>query len=150
MADFDWVTSRVALGGSIESLYDVRKIAAAGITHILNVRTDQDEVPWVLKVGLQYASNPTKDKDEKPKPASWFNGSADIIRAALHTPDAKILVHCQEGLNRAPGSVYFFLRTIGLEPKLCEKLITDARPKTKGNMVWNGDAEDALKELGYC
>lgn len=147
--DYQWVTSRIALGGEIKSLYDVRKMETDGITNILNVRTNQDEVPWVLKVGMQYASNPTKDKDENPKPPEWFNSSADIIRAALHTPNARILVHCQEGENRAPSTVYFFLRTIGLDPDLCLKLITTARPQTKGKMAWNDDAETAIKKLGY-
>jgi hypothetical protein len=149
LADYDWVTSRIAVGGAIESLYDVRKIAAADITHVLNVRTNQDEVPWILKVGLQYASNPTKDKDEKSKPPEWFNGSADIIRAALQSPSARILVHCEEGMNRAPSTAYFFFRTIGLKKDICLDLITSARPKTKSGMAWNDDAETALKKLGY-
>ena len=52
--DMNWVTTRIAVGGAIESLYDARKIAAEGITHVLNVRTNQDEVPYIMKVGLQY------------------------------------------------------------------------------------------------
>lgn len=149
MKNYQWVTSRIAVGGEIKSIYDVRAMEADGITNILNVRTSQDEVPWVLKVGMQYASNPTKDEDEKTKPPEWFNGSADIIRAALHTPDCKILVHCQDGENRGPSTVYFFLRTIGLDPDVCTKMITTARPQTKGNMMWNDDAECALKKLRY-
>lgn len=149
MPDYDWVTSRIALGGAIKSLYDVRKIAADGITHILNVRTNQDEVPWVLQVGLQYASNPTKDKDTDPKPAGWFKSSFDIIVGALADPGAKVLVHCQEGKNRSPSTVYFFLRAIGLDKDYCEELITETREEADGQMAWNDDAEAALKELGF-
>jgi hypothetical protein len=150
MPYFDWVTSRVALGGSIDSLFDVRRLAAKGITHILNVRTNQDEVPWVQQVGLQYSSNPTKDKDEQAKPSGWFKSSFDIIFGALSDTNGKILVHCQEGVNRAPSTVYFFLRAIGLDKKTAAQMITDARSETKGGMAWNDDAEAALQSLGFC
>lgn len=148
-ADYDWVTARIAVGASIDSLYDVQKAQSDGVTHILNVRTNQDEVPWVLKVGLQYSSSPTKDKDEKSKPVEWFRSTQDAIVAALRTENSKILVHCEEGLNRAPGAVYFFLRSIGLDKDTSSALITSARPKTKGYMIWNGDADKAIKALGY-
>jgi hypothetical protein len=149
MADYDWVTARIAVGGAVESLYDVRKIAADGITHILNVRTNQDEVEWVLKVGLQYAANPTKKQHEDPAPPGWFKSSFDIIVGALADPGAKILVHCQKGEDRSPSTVYFFLRAIGLDEDIAEEMITDARKETDGNMAWNDDAETALKELGF-
>jgi protein tyrosine phosphatase (PTP) superfamily phosphohydrolase (DUF442 family) len=148
MADFDWVTARIAVGGSIDSLYDVRKIAAEGITHVLNVRTDQDEVPYVLKVGLQYAANPTKKKDEKVKPPGWFKSSFDVIFGALADPGTRILVHCENGENRSASTVYFFLRAVGIDKKTAKNIITDGRPKA--TMDWNVDAEIALKALGFA
>lgn len=149
MPDMNWITDRIALGGSLDSLYDVRRIAAKGITHILNVRTKQDEVPWVQLVGLQYSSNPTKDEDEQAKPPGWFKSSFDIMMGALADQGAKILVHCQEGLNRAPSTVYFFFRALGFDKDTVTKMITDARPKTKNGMSWNDDAEAALNTLGF-
>lgn len=150
MPDMDWVTSRIAIGGSIDSLYDVRRLAAKGITHILNVRTNQDEVPWVQQVGLQYSSNPTKDEDEESKSPGWFKSSFDVIFGCLSDSGGKILVHCQEGLNRSASTVYFFLRAIGFDKKTVTKMITDARPDTKDGMAWNDDAEAALNTLGFC
>ncbi len=145
--DYDWVTERIAVGGSIESLYDVRKLAADGVTHVLNVRTDQDEVPYVLKVGLQYAANPTKKKDEKVKPPGWFKSSFDVIFGCLADPGAKILVHCENGENRSASTVYFFLRAVGIDKKTAKAIVTDARPEA--TMDWNDDAEIALKALGF-
>lgn len=147
MADMDWVTSRIAVGGSIDTLYDVRRIAAEGITHVLNVRTNQDEVPLVLKVGLQYAANPTKKKDEKVKPPGWFKSSFDVIFGCLADPGTKILVHCENGENRSASTVYFFLRAIGIDKKTAEDIILEGRPKA--TMDWNDDAEIALKALGF-
>jgi len=148
MADFDWITSRIAVGGSIDTLYDARRIAAAGITHVLNVRTDQDEVPLVHKAGMTYSSNPSKKKDEQVKPPGWFKSSFDIIFGCLADPGTKILVHCEGGENRSASTVYFFLRAIGLSRKTSEKIITDARPKA--TMDWNDDAEIALQSLGFA
>lgn len=147
--DYDWVTSRIALGGEINSIYDVRALAADGVTHILNVRTTQDEVPYVMKVGLQYASNPTRDRDTKEKPPGWFKSSMDVILGALQDPDAKIYVHCERGENRGPSTVYFFLRALGLSKDMSTGLITDARKQAKGAMRYNDDAERALKDLGF-
>lgn len=147
MPDLDFVTGRIAVGGEIKSLFDVRRIAAQGITHVLNVRTNQDEVPLVLKAGLQYAANPTKDKDEKIKPAAWFKSSFDVIFGCLADPGTKILVHCQEGRNRSPSTIYFFLRAIGIDKKTAAGMITDARPEA--TMDWNDDAESALQKLGF-
>jgi protein tyrosine phosphatase (PTP) superfamily phosphohydrolase (DUF442 family) len=148
MADFDWVTSRIAVGGSIDSLYDARRIAAAGITHVLNVRTDQDEVPLVHKAGMTYSSNPSKKKDEAVKPPGWFKSSFDIIFGCLADPGTKILVHCENGENRSASTVYFFLRAIGIDKKTAAGIITDGRPKA--TMDWNDDAEIALKSLGFA
>lgn len=147
MADYDWVTSRIAVGGSIDSLYDARKIASDGVTHVLNLRTDQDEVPLIHKAGMTYTSNPTKKKDEKVKPPGWFKASFDVIFGCLADPGTKILVHCENGENRSASTVYFFLRSIGIEKKTAAKLITDSRPST--TMDWNEDAEIALQTLGF-
>lgn len=146
--DYNFVTSRIAVGGSIDSLFDARKIASDGITHVLNVRTSQDEVPFIQKAGMSYASNPTKDEDTKKKPTSWFRQSADIISGALAQQSAKVLVHCQGGMNRSPASIYFFLRSLGLKKDLVTQLIVDARPQAK-TMDYLDDAEDALNELGF-
>ena len=147
MADFDWVTSRIAIGGAIESLYDARRIAAAGITHVLNVRTDQDEVPLVHKAGMTYSSNPSKKKDEAVKPPGWFKSSFDIIFGCLADPGTKILVHCENGENRSASTAYFFLRAIGIDKKTAKGIVSEGRPGA--TMDWNDDAEIALKALGF-
>ena len=148
MPDYNWVTDRIALGGAVESLYDARKMEADGITHVLNLRTSQDEVPWFQKTKIHYMSNPSKDKDTKTKPPEWFDSSRRVIMATLLDPKARLLIHCQEGVNRAPSTLYFFLRSLGFSKNDVLDMITSARPKTKGGMAWNDDAEAALKELG--
>lgn len=154
MADYDWLNRRVAIGGAINTLYDARKIAADGITRVLNLRTSQDEVEFVQKVGMEYVSNPTSDDskgdpDEVSKPPTWFATSYGIIISALEQPGGRILIHCQEGLNRAPSTAYFWLRALGWSKDDAAKCVAEARPKAKKYMRWNDDADAAIKALGY-
>lgn len=154
MADYDWVTRRLAVGGSVDSLFDARQLARDGITRVLNLRTSQDEVELVQKVGLEYVSNPTSDDSGKgdepdPKPATWFSSSFDEIQSTLSRHNSKILVHCQEGLNRAPSTVYFWLRAIGFKRDDAFAMVVSARPKCKKFMAWNDDADAAVKSLGF-
>lgn len=152
MANYDWLTRRVAIGGSIDTLYDARKIAADGITTILNLRTSQDEVELVQTVGLTYLSNPTSDDSDgelDAKPDTWFASSFDAIMSALSHSNTKILIHCQEGLNRAPSTAYFWLRAMGWSKSDAFDCVAATRPKAKKFMKWNDDADAAVKSLGY-
>jgi len=157
LPDYSWVTRRLAVGAELTSLYDARKIAADGFTHVLNLRHSEggDEMDgedgWVQKAGMSYASNPTPDDDasDDPKPPEWFQSSYDFIMGALARPGTKILVHCQEGKNRAPSTVYFWLRALGWAKKDAYDCIASARKKADGKMQWNDDADAAVKSLGY-
>jgi protein-tyrosine phosphatase len=152
--DYNWFNCRVAFGGEIASMYDARKLAADGITVVLNLRTKQDEVEFVQKAGMQYLSNPTSDdgktdEEDRSKPASWFKSSFSAIMSALEQSNTKIYIHCQEGFNRAPSTVYFWLRALGMEKDEAYDAVVSARPKAKKGMRWVPDADAAIKQLGY-
>jgi hypothetical protein len=82
MADFSFVTSRLATGAAIRSTADVDELAAAGITHCIDCRFDFDDRP-LLEQRLAYEWNPTKD-DGEPKPTEWFARSIDFALDALN------------------------------------------------------------------
>ncbi len=154
MADISFVTGRVALGGSVDSLYDARKIASAGITHVLNLRAGDKhpeditaEAPWFAQLGVTYGSNPTHD-DGKKKDSEWFEESLEFIAQALGScPEHKVLVHCAEGINRSPSTVYAWLLSLGFDKKAAIKIVIAARPEAKVNYA--KDAEAAVKALGF-
>lgn len=146
--DLDFVSNRVAIGGAITSLYDARKIAAAGITRVVNLRQEQDEIVWVQQAGMVYYPNPTSD-DKTHKPAAWFMASFDCFIRTLKEPGEKILFHCHEGLNRSPSTLYFLLQTLGCDRKGALEQILYWRPQAEGHMSYNADADRALKELGF-
>lgn len=152
--DYDWYNRRVAFGGEITSMYDARKLAADGVTTVLNLRTKQDEVEFVQKAGMQYLSNPTSDdgktdEEDRSKPASWFQASYSAIMSALEQANTKIYVHCQDGLNRAPSTIYFWLRAMGMDKDMAFNCVVEARAKAKRGMRWVDDADAAVKQLGF-
>lgn len=148
MADFDWVTSRLAVGGAVDSLYDARKVASAGVTHVLCLRSNtEDEAPLWAKLKIDYGANPAKDDGEK-KPVEWFEESLEFIFGALMSDSIhKVLVHCKSGINRAPSTVYAALLAFGLEPDEAMEMVKRARPEAE--LAYARDAERAVDELGY-
>lgn len=154
MADISFVTDRLAVGGAVESLFDARKIAAKGITHVLNLRMGDknpehvtDEVEWWHKAGVAYANNPTHDDGEK-KPAEWFKSIIDFVFGALTaSPENKVFIHCKEGINRSPSGAYACLQAWGTSAGDAEQHVMEARPVAE--LLYAKDADRAIKQLGY-
>jgi len=142
-----WVNERLAVGDAIESLYDARKIAASGVTKVLNLRTNQDEAEWVQKAGMLYLANPTNG-DTVTKPVDFWSTSINyFLQSLAEYPSCKMLVHCKHGVDRSPSTAYAMLRAIGAPAAKAWGHVTDAQPKATG--VLNKQVEAALKSLGY-
>lgn len=142
-----WVNERLAIGDAIESLYDARKIAAAGITKVLNLRTSQDEVELVQKAGMLYLANPTNG-DTAIKPIDFWATSINyFLQSLAESPACKLLVHCKHGEDRGPSTAYAMLRATGAPPAKAWGHVTDAVSKATG--LYNKQVETALKSLGY-
>jgi len=142
-----WVNERLAVGDAIESLYDARKIAASGVTKVLNLRTNQDEAEWVQKAGMLYLANPTNG-DTVTKPVDFWSTSINyFLQSLAESPSCKILVHCKHGEDRSPSTAYAMLRATGAPAVKAWGHVTDAVPKATG--VYNKQVEIALKSLGY-
>lgn len=151
--DISWVTGRLAVGGAIGSLYEVRKLAAMGVTRVLNLRAGDnkpehvtDEAPWWAEAGVVYATNPTHDDGDKKDP-DWFAVGISFAIEGLEMPGCKMLIHCAEGISRSPSMMYAVLMALGIEAKLAAKMVTDARPEA--DLKYAKDAERAVKKLGY-
>jgi len=100
-----------------------------GITHIVDLRgehSDADRVadrhPHVTYVWLG-----THD-DGGTQDASWFDAGVDAILDALADPDAKVIVHCHMGVNRAPSLVFAALLALGYGIEEGLAAIREARP----------------------
>src|ERR1700722_4094621 len=69
--DITWLTDRIAVGGGIWTAENMAKVAAAEITHIIDMQIEFDDTPLAAMHGIEVLWNPTDD-DFEQKPAALF------------------------------------------------------------------------------
>lgn len=135
VANAVFVTDRVAVGGDLSANFRTAKrqldeLVAAGITHIADLRSEwSDEVlvrGWAPQI--HYLHHRVDDAGQLIGP-EWFDGLVDWVRAALDAdPQAKVLVHCHMGVNRAPSAALAILMDQGLGLREALDQIRAVRP----------------------
>jgi hypothetical protein len=142
--DHDWVRRRLAVGSGVYSADDLRSLLNVGITHVLDCRGrpgDSYGEKTYRGTGIVYLHNPTDD-DGEAKPPEWFWRGISFVREAMKSPEAKVLVHCAAGINRAPSMVYAILRSTGVPAARAERAIRQARPRV--SLRYMRDADRAV------
>lgn len=81
-------------------------LATLGITHILSAMRGYVAIPHELPI--HRAQYPLEDLPFSELAAHLPSATA-FIRSALHDPNARILVHCMEGVSRSTSVVCAFL-----------------------------------------
>lgn len=145
MSDFQWITYRLATGGA---LTEISQLRSAGVTHVISL-CEEDDAPLLEGSGINYLHNPLPD-DGQLKPPGWFAKSLRFALDALSQPDNRVLAHCLGGVNRGPSTAYAILRAQGIGREMAAEMIRQARPITRHGLIYIGDAEVALEALGYC
>jgi len=103
MADFTFVTARIATGAALRSKADVRKILVAGINVLIDCRETTDGPLLNGHSAIEYLWNPTAD-DGTPKPPEYWARSLTFVLPLLSQPHTKVLCHCTSGAY-VPASV---------------------------------------------
>ncbi len=120
VANAQFVTDRIAVGGDLAPEFRTARrqlddLRAAGITHIADLRdewSDEDLVGfWAPEISYLY--HPVEDAGQAI-PADWFEKLNDWVTLALADPDARVLVHCHMGVNRAPSAAFALLLAQGV------------------------------------
>lgn len=103
-----------------------------GVTTIVDVRGEWTDEVRVLDQHphIEYVWLGTHDSGGTQS-TGWFDSGVAAIRAALADPEAKVLVHCHMGVNRAPSLVYGALLALGFDIEEGLDAIRDARPIAK-------------------
>src|SRR5438132_13324940 len=128
MADYDFITLRLATGAAIVTDRDVEQLVQDRITHIIDCRSEVDDRSLIkgysqrkigktnprLKTELQYLYNGVPD-DNKPKPPEWFGKSIDFALEAFSHHGTRVYVHCAAGVNRGPSTAFAILLALGLD-----------------------------------
>ena len=145
MLDYHFVTERLAVGGSIGTADNMRELARAGITHVVNVQKEFDDSLIADGTGIQVLWVGCED-DFLPKPAKLFWDAVQFTLQALTDPDSKVLFHCAAGVHRSPLMLMAVLRVLGHERRQAIDLIVDARPQANFPPVYLMSVEDFLRE----
>jgi protein-tyrosine phosphatase len=134
LANINFVTERLAVGGDLSPNFahahrQLDELLEAGITHIVDLREEWSDESLVHTWAPQvhYLQHRVADAGQQIGP-QWFAELAAWVADALQDPDAKVLVHCHMGVNRAPSAMLALLLAEGrgLRPSL--DAIRRARP----------------------
>jgi len=125
--DITWLTDRVAVGGGIWTADNMATVAAAGITHVIDMQIEFDDTPLGGPAGVEVLWNPTDD-DFEPKPPELFRRGVEFAEQALGRDDAKVFIHCAAGVHRAPMMSLALLCSMGWGLDDAMELIQQRRP----------------------
>jgi protein tyrosine phosphatase (PTP) superfamily phosphohydrolase (DUF442 family) len=125
--DITWVTDRIAVGGGIWNAENMEKLAAQGITHVIDMQIEFDDTPLGRPLGVEVLWNPTDD-DFEAKPAELFRRGVAFAQKALDEDEAKVFIHCAAGVHRAPMMALAVLCSMGWSLEDARELIEQRRP----------------------
>ena len=134
LANADFVTPQLAVGGDLSANFvlarrQLQELAEAGISHIIDLRSEWSDESLVRgwEPAISYLHHPIAD-DGAPIPSAWLDALATWAGRALADPEAKVLVHCHMGVNRAPSAALAILLDAGLRLRPALEAIRTARP----------------------
>lgn len=148
MADFSFITERLATGAAVNSADDVAQLQAAGINAVIDCRAEFDDGPLFAGVaGMAYLWAPQNDDGQHPKPVSWFQAGISFALPLLAQPGRRVYAHCAAGVNRGPSMASAILMALGFTEAQARSMIVTARPQV--GLAYIDDAAAAVVALGY-
>lgn len=134
VANAQFVTPRLAVGGDLAPEFSrarrqLQELVDAGITHIADLRDEWNDAELVghWAPAIDYLYHPVQDAGQRI-PAEWFEQLDEWVGRALADPDAKVLVHCHMGVNRAPSAVFGILLSQGMKVREALTAVRSRRP----------------------
>jgi protein-tyrosine phosphatase len=142
--DMTWVTERVAVGGGIWVAEQMKEVARAGVTHVIDMQSEFDDTPLGERYGVTVLWNPVDD-DFQPKEPEIFERGVEFALRALEDPKAKVYVHCAAGVHRAPMMALAVLCALGHSLEEARRLIQTKRYVVDFADVYVRSVENFLK-----
>jgi dual specificity phosphatase 3 len=128
------VTPQLVLTGDLahdrnDARQQLAQWSQAGVTHIVDVRSEDDD-EWFVHLHAPHIDYVWLgvDDDGAPRHDHWFDTGVDHILEAWRNPAARVLVHCQMGMNRGPSMGYAAMLATGWDPVDALVTIRAARP----------------------
>jgi protein-tyrosine phosphatase len=142
--DMTWVTDRIAVGGGIWVEERMAEVAAAGVTHVIDMQIEFDDTALGKRVGVEVLWNPVDD-DFLPKKPRVFERGVSFAIEALEDPQAKVFIHCAAGIHRAPMMALAVLCATGYSLEQAKHLIQTQRYVVDFAEVYVRSVEEFLK-----
>jgi 8-oxo-dGTP pyrophosphatase MutT (NUDIX family) len=118
------------------------QLEGLGITHVIDCRPHRQADRAYARAHaphIGYFLNPQPDEGQQ-MPDRWFGDGVDFALAAMRDPAARVLVHCELGINRGPSLALAVLLATGMTPKQARSTIKSARP-----VAWIAYADQAAR-----
>lgn len=126
--DYSWVTERFAVGGAVWNRANMRQLATAGVTHIVDLQTVFDDTQMAEGMGIEVLWCPFSD-DLQVKEPELFERVVGFAITAYRQPESRIYIHCEEGKHRSPMMLLAVLAVLGMKLTEGQALIQRARPQ---------------------
>jgi protein-tyrosine phosphatase len=126
--DITWITDRIAVGGGIWNSDKMAKVAAEGVTHIIDMQIEFDDTPLAEPFGIEVLWNATDDDFQLKPPSVFQRGVEFALQALTASHDSKVFIHCAAGVHRAPMMTLAVLRVLGYSLDDAMMLIEERRP----------------------
>lgn len=114
-----FVTDQIVVTGELpaDRLAAARQLeewVAAGVTAVIDLRIESGDEEFVtgLYPEITYVHAPTVD-DGEARSDDWFTTTVEQILAILNDPHAVVLIHCDTGVNLAPGLAMAVMLELG-------------------------------------
>lgn len=125
--NFDWISNRLAVGGSFPTGAAGRLAAEHGVQAVVDMREEAcDDAAELEAAGLAFLHLPTPDLCAVS--ASMLDAGANWVRERLARGE-RVLIHCEHGIGRSATLALCVLAAEGVEPLAALKLAKVRREK---------------------
>jgi protein-tyrosine phosphatase len=139
--DVSWLTwigeERIAVGG-VPTADSVARLAGLGVTHVVNCRSTAETrfsqdlaVERAMFGAACVAHAPMRDLGRRQHPRLWAPAACFAVRVLDSQPQARVLIHCQQGMHRSAMLAYAVLRLRGHTAADAAALILDHRTEAQ-------------------
>jgi len=112
--------------GPFASLQRGERLRAAGVTHILNVASDPNELIAELHGFKEIVWLPLSDSVHIPNHAA--TEILDTVHRMVSEPGSHVYVHCAAGQLRSPNVIWLYLIAVGISADEARDWIEERSP----------------------
>jgi protein-tyrosine phosphatase len=148
-ADFTFAYEDLAVGGGIFTAENMKEIAEAGITHIIDCQAEFDDTPLAIEHGIEVLWCPVWDDFTEPDVEHLARAAEFVEKVLLNsTVKNKLLIHCAGGVHRGPMFALLAAMVCGINPEDAIRQIEATRLIARFPKTYRGAVERFVEKRG--